>query len=258
LTILQVVLTVPMTSDTEASMADSMYVGMNAAAARLRDLDAVADNLANVETPGFRAARPVFQSVLAEASPGITPSQIHVTATQDGVATGSGPAIDTGSPLDIRLADDAWLAVSLEDGTTGYTRDGRLSVGADGVLRTGNYPVLNDAGQGITVPSGSAVRIGEHGEVIVDGEKDQTIGRFSINGPLTRLRPTVVVGNTAADIAPVDASVQVGVRDGSTVSALETAVRMVNVQRAYDQAMQAITTARGFDQKASEIGRLRG
>ena len=62
-------------------MADSMYVGMNAAAARLRDLDAVADNLANVETPGFRAARPVFQSVVAEASAqNGSASQVHVVA----------------------------------------------------------------------------------------------------------------------------------------------------------------------------------
>jgi len=239
-------------------MADSMYVGMNAAAARLRDLDAVADNLANVETPGFRAARPVFQSVVAEASAANgSASQVHVVATQDGVNARSGPAIETGSPLDIRLADDAWLAVSLEDGSTGYTRDGRLAVGADGVVRAGIYPIKDDAGANVTVPSGSSIRIGERGEVFVDGQQETTLGRYAIGGPLTRVRPTVVTGSSAADVAPIDAQVQVGMRDGSSVGAVESAVRMVSAQRAYDEAMQAITTARAIDTKANELGRIR-
>lgn len=237
-------------------MADSMYVGMNAAAARLRDLDAVADNLANVETPGFRAARPIFQSVVAKAGDG-TASQVHVVATEDGVNARSGPAIETGSPLDIRLGDGAWLAVGLEDGSTGYTRDGRLSVGVDGVVRAGSWPVKDDVGADIVVPSGSTVQIRERGEVYVDGQQHSTLGRYAIDGPLTRVRPTVVVGSGGADVAPVDAPVQVGMRDGSTVGAVESAVRMVTAQRAYDAAMQAITTARSIDTKANELGRIR-
>ncbi|HEY1098610.1 MAG TPA: flagellar hook-basal body complex protein [Myxococcota bacterium] len=237
-------------------MADSMYVGMNAAAARLRDLDAVADNLANVETPGFRAQRPVFHAVVADAVNGQVSQQVHVIAGQDGVDRRAGPAVETGSPLDIRLAADAWLAVSLEDGSTGYTRDGRLSVGHDGTLYAGAYPVKDDAGATITVPGGAAVRIGDHGEVFVDNERQTTLGRYEVGGQLTRIRPTVVTG-TGGDVVPVDAGVEVGMRDGSSVNGVETAVRMVQAQRAYDEAMQAITTARSIDTKANELGRLR-
>jgi flagellar basal-body rod protein FlgF len=238
-------------------MADSRYVGMNAAAARLRDLDAVADNLANVETPGFRGSRPIFQSVVRELTEGDV-SQVHVTAVGDGVDERSGPAIETGSPLDVRLADGSWLAVTLEDGTTGYTRDGRLSVDADGLLRAGTHPVHDDTGQPVVVQPGASVRIGDRGEVFANGELTSMLGQHAIDGPLTRVRPSVVVGLDAGRVSPVATPVQVGMREGSSVSGLDSAIRLIGAQRAYDEAMQAIQTASKLDERASELGRLRG
>ena len=240
-------------------MAHSLYVGMNAATARLSELDAVADNLANVETPGFRPIRPVFESVVA--APGDAKdlgSQVHVTAVAAGVDARSGPAIETGSPLDIRLADGAWLEVQLDDGGVGFTRDGRLSVGVDGVLRAGAHPVLDDGGAVITAPSGASVRIGERGEVIVDGATTTRLGQHSLAGPLARVRPSVVAPLQGSVVAAVDGPVQVGVREGSGVSGIQTTVALIDAQRAHDQAMQAIQTAQRLDEKAGEVGRLRG
>jgi flagellar basal-body rod protein FlgF len=232
---------------------------MNAAAARLLDLDAVADNLANIETPGFRATRPVFEAVVAAPNDQKDlGAQVHVMARSEGVDVSSGPAIETGSPMDIRLADGAWLGVALDDGSVGFTRDGRLSVGVDGVVRAGAYAVVDDAGAAVVVPASSSVRISDRGEVIVDGDVAARLGQHALTGPLTRVRPTVLAPEIGSTVVPVDAPVQVGVREGSSVSGIESTISMIGAQRAYDEAMQAIQTAQRLDEKASEVGRLRG
>src|SRR5436305_1897233 len=92
-------------------MADGIYVGMAAATARAAQLDSIADNLANVETPGFKAARPAFQAFL----PPRAGSTDKVFAA----------AVSTGTDL--------------RPGTTVTAAEGRLQVGT---LEMGNVPAL--------------------------------------------------------------------------------------------------------------------
>lgn len=234
-------------------MADSVYVAMNAASARAKDLELIADNLANVDTPGFQGSQAVFESFLPPHEDGERTDQVHVAVVGAGVDRRSGPAVVTGNALDVRLGDGAYFAVATKDGSTGYTRDGRLSVDKDGVVYAGDNAVLGDDLQRIRVPAGSNVSISETGEVKADGVVAGVLGRFHLDGELSRLQPAVVSG----DAMPVEARVETGMREGSNVNALSTVVRLVAAQRAYDQAMQAVTTARGLDQKAAELGRVR-
>lgn len=235
-------------------MADSVYVAMNAAAARARDLEVIADNLANVDTPGFKGQQTVFASYLPPMREGDRMEQVHVAVVDSGVDGRAGAAIPSDSPMDVRLDDGAWLAVEMTDGATGYTRDGRLSVDADGVLRAGALPVLSDQLQTIHVDAGAHVVVGDHGDVSVDGAVVGRLGRFALEGDVTRALPSVVQAEGAA---AVDAHVESGMREGSNVNALSGVVRLVQAQRAYDEAMQAVTTARRLDEKSAEIGRVR-
>lgn len=235
-------------------MADSIYVAMNAAAARAHDLEVVADNLANVDTPGFKSTQTVFESFLPPMREGDRNEQVHVVALDVGVDGRAGPAVQTDSPLDVRVSDGAWLAVELPSGATGYTRDGRLSVDAEGLLRAGNHPVLGQDLRPIRVEAGADVTIGDDGNVNVGGTAVATLGRFTLDGTLSRVLPSVV---QAAGANSVDAHVESGMREGSNVNALSSVVRLVQAQRAYDEAMQAVSTARRLDEKSAEIGRVR-
>ena len=236
-------------------MADSMYVGMNAAAARAHDLEVIADNLANVDTPGFHGSQPVFQSYLAPHRNGELVDQVHVEAVDVGVDVRAGPAIPSDSPLDIRVGQGAWLAVELKEGGTGFTRDGRLSIDVDGTLRASGLPVLSDALTHLVVDPKATVVIDEIGQVVADGAVAGVLGRFELAGPIERVHPSVVQAGAST---PVETHVETHMREDSNVNALGTVVRMMQAQRAYDEAMQAVTTSRHMDEKSAEIGRVRG
>jgi flagellar basal-body rod protein FlgF len=235
-------------------MADSLYVAMGAAAARASELESIADNLANVDTPGFRANQTVFESFLPPMRVGDRNDQVHVSAVHAGVDQRAGPAVPSDSPLDVRLGDGAWLSVELPDGAAGFTRDGRITVGDDGVLRVGLHPVLTPALQRIRVDPAAAVAVSEGGEVSVDGKVVADLGRFALDGALIRVEPSVVKAGTAS---AVDARVETHMREGSNVNAMTAVVRLVQAQRAYDEAMQSVTTARRLDERSAELGRVR-
>lgn len=236
-------------------MADSMYVAMHAATARAQDLEIIADNLANVDTPGFHGTHSVFEAFLAPHDAGEPVDQVHVAAIDVGVDPRAGPAIPSDSALDIRLGQGAWLAVEMPDGATGYTRDGRLSVDVDGTLRAGKLPVLSDALTRIVVDPLADVGVNQAGQVTANGAVAGNLARFELDGPMHRVAPAVVKAQNAT---AVDTQLETHMREGSNVNALQAVVRMVQAQRAYDEAMQAVTTSRHMDEKSAEIGRVRG
>lgn len=234
-------------------MTDGIYLGMNGAVARLAQLDAIADNLANAETPGFRAARPHFSSFLMSKD-GV-PTGAHVVLAADGVDTRPGEARVTGRPLDVRLEDKAWLTVSMADGAQAFTRDGRIDLDGDSRLVIAGHPVLGTGGQPIFVPPGAEVRIREDGSVLAGGTVIDKLGLVSLEGELSRVGPTVVRG------APVPLEytrVQVGALEGSNARALESTVELISAQRAYDHAMQAIQASRRLDERGVEAAKIRG
>ena len=232
-------------------MADGIYLGMNGAAARMAQLDAIADNLANAETPGFRAARPQFSSLVPGAPASASPA--FVTIGQAGVDARAGAPRLTGRPLDVRLDHDAWLTVSLGNDAVAYSRDGRLDLDGDGRLLANGHPVLGERGE-IVLPPGLEVTIGTDGAVLAGGTEIDKLALAALDGPIERGSPTLVRGAAR----PVDdARVHAGELEGSNARALESTVELVAAQRAYDHAMQAIQTSRRMDERAVEVARLR-
>jgi flagellar basal-body rod protein FlgF len=231
-------------------MADGIYIAMNGAAARLQQLDAIADNLANAETPGFRAERPTFSAVLADHT---RPHAPGYTVATHAVDERPGEARVTSRPLDVRVDEHAWLAVELADGSVAYTKDGRLDLDADGRLLAGGRPVLGRAGD-ITTPPGAQIAIGADGTITADGKAIDQLAIVELAPGAERIAPSLVRGDAHAIEAP---RVHVGELEGSNARALESTVELVAAQRAYDHAMQAIQTSRRLDERASEVARLR-
>ena len=95
---------------------------MSAAVARAAQLDSIADNLANAETPGFKATRPAFRAFLP---PGPS-DKVLAGAVSTGVDMRPGPTNTTDNPLDVLPEGDAYLGVRLSTGQMAYTRNGHL------------------------------------------------------------------------------------------------------------------------------------
>lgn len=131
----------------------STYIALSGEAARDQQMAVLANNIANMSTPGFKAERMMFAEYLANAPGGQQVS--YVTQAGNNHDMSQGPLNHTGNPLDIALSGEGWLAITTPTGTS-YTRSGHFQLDPQGELVTANgYPLQGDGGAPIVVPSGS-------------------------------------------------------------------------------------------------------
>ena len=236
-------------------MADGMYVGMSAAVARAAQLESIADNLANTETPGFKASRPAFRAFLP---PGPT-DKVLAGAVSTGVDLRPGPTNATDNPLDVLPDGDAYLGVKLSNGQIAYTRNGHLELGPNGELLASGLPVLGRSGDPVTVPAGAEPRIETNGDVVVGkGQLVDTLALYVAQGSMDRIAPTLLQPSAGSTVSPAaEGTLRVGELEMGNVSALDSTVQMINAQRQFDMAMQAIQTYRKLDDRAIQVGMVK-
>ncbi len=151
-----------------------IYVGMTGAKQALEQQAAVANNMANVSTPGFRAQINNFRAVPVVGEE--TATRAMVVATTPGADMRAGPLTQTGRALDVAVRGDGWLTVQMPDGSEAFTRVGNLQIGADGQLLTmDSRPVVGEAGP-LVVPPGSSLVIADDGVVTAMGAGDPVVG----------------------------------------------------------------------------------
>ena len=172
-----------------------IYTAMTGANAAQYRQQVLANNLANVSTPGFRAELSTFRAVPVRGDGAST--RVFALEATPGHSDLPGSIAATGRNLDVAMRGDAWLAVQGLDGTEAYTRAGSLDVSSEGllVLRNGQQ-VLGDGGP-INVPPNSELSIGNDGTITAKGAtgRPTAIGRLKLvtptaETPLTRA-PTV-------------------------------------------------------------------
>jgi flagellar basal-body rod protein FlgF len=236
-------------------LADGIYVGMAAAAARAEQLDAIADNLANVETPGFKASHPAFQSFLPPRAGGRS-DKVAAAAVGTGADASAGPVVGTERPLDIVPHEDAFLTVRTATGPA-YTRNGKLVVSPDGLLTAAGRPVLGVSGDPIAVPVGATVLVNDRGGVVIDRQEVDRLALVKIQGGVSHLGPSLYGPGAGGAAVPVDLGVAVGQLEMGNATALESTVQMIGAQRQFETAMQAIQTYRRLDDRAIEVGKTR-
>ena len=160
-----------------------IYLSMSGAKAMMQRQDTLANNLANVSTPGFRAELQAFRAVPVQGSGAST--RVYALETTTGYDASPGAITSTGRNLDVAAKGNAWLAVQALDGTEAYTRGGSLEVTSDGTLTTrSGLPVLGDGGP-LQVPPNSVVSIGADGTVSAKGNdgKNTAIGKLKLVTP---------------------------------------------------------------------------
>lgn len=236
-------------------MADGIYVTMCGAAARTVQLDSVADNLANAQTPGFKASRPAFESFLPASG---ASDKRYAASVATNIDLRAGPTTPTQNALDVVPEDGAFLAVVTPRGDRVYTRDGRLSVDDQQRLVQNKNVVLDGGGSPIQVPTGASPRISDDGSVKVGSTVVAQLGLFKLQGPVDRVGPAQLVpGQGGRAEQAIDARVRVGEVELGNSTALEGMVQLISAQRSFDASMQALQTYRALDQRSTEVGRVR-
>ena len=157
-------------------MDTTTYIALSGEAAREQQMAVLANNIANMSTPGFKGERMLFSEYLANAAGG---SQIaYVTQAGNNHDMSEGPLKQTGNPLDIALNGAGWLAVTTPNGTE-YTRSGHFQLDPQGeIITSSGYQLQNDTGGPIVVPADAGpVTIGADGTVAT---ADGTIGHIPV------------------------------------------------------------------------------
>ncbi|HZV57486.1 MAG TPA: flagellar basal body rod protein FlgF [Sphingobium sp.] len=227
---------------------------------------AIANNLANANTAGFRAEM-YNASARWTAGPGLNARAESVDQVI-GADFKRGTVTETGNPLDIAVDGDALIAVQANDGSEGYTRRGDLRLNESGLLATGDgYPVIGTAGP-ITLPPADSVRIAKDGGVWIvpqGGQIDQPVQVDTVR--LVNPKGSVVAKGTDnlfreanGGILPEDpfARVTPGSLEGSNVNATAALVDMIEASRAWEHQVKLIQTAKEIDSSGASLMRLDG
>ena len=230
---------------------------MAAAAARSEQLDSIADNLANAETPGFKATRPAFQSFLPPyKGPGLV-DKVFSTVVSTGTDMSPGAIVTTDNPLDIVPEGQSFMQVASLSGKPAFTRNGKLAVNPDGVLCSDGRAVMGMTGNPINVPPGANVTINDQGEVRADGQTVDRIALFQFTGNVVRVGPQLYGPGPGGSVAPVEGRVSSGQLEMGNMSPLDSTVALINAQRQFETAMTAIQTYRRLDDRANDVGKSR-
>jgi len=241
------------------------------------NLDTISNNLANVNTTGFKGQRAEFQDLVYQTfRDATTTASTSQNASQVGLgsalsATGSdfneGALQNTSNPLDMAIIGNGFFQVTKPDGSLAYTRDGSFTQDVNGQLVTSDgYPIEPP----ITIPTNAtSVTISNTGVVsaIIPGQTDpQQVGQIQLAvfpnpAGLTRAGQNLFTQSAASGTATLSdpglngaGEVNAGFLEGSNVQVVEEMVKMIMAQRAYEINSKAIETS---DQMLQTINSLK-
>lgn len=243
-----------------------IYTAMTGASQVLQQQAAVSENLANVNTPGFRAVLNTFRAVPL-AGEGL-PTRTFVVDSTPGADFASGILQQTGRDLDVAINGAGWIAVQGADGKEAYTRNGSFQITPNGVLQTRTgLNVMGDGGP-ISIPPDTEVTFARDGTIstVPSGSQATSVivaGRLKLVNPPTEQLERGGDGLfrlKGGTVAAADANVSVapGSLEGSNVNSVEAMVSMISLARKFDMQMKMLQSADNNARQASQIMNISG
>jgi len=220
-------------------MDNAIYVGLSRQMLLQRELDIVANNLANVDTAGFK-----FESLIANddqvttPTPGAAPTPVDFVASA-GVARdySQGPLTQTGSPLDVAIDGKGFFQITTAAGPR-FTRDGRFRMDATGrIVTQDGDPVQGDGGDIVLDPKKGQVTIASNGDISQEG---QLVGKlqvvtFASLAALSKDGANLYRNDSNLTPQPSTAAeLKQGMLEGSNVQPVSQITRLIEINRAYD------------------------
>src|SRR6185312_7267656 len=220
-------------------MDNALMLGLQTQRVLQRRLDVSANNLANVNTSGFKADELLTEEVDdTGASADVDPTDIRFVRDV-GLARdlSQGEIASTGNPLDVAIEGSGFFMVQGPGGQTMYTRDGAFKLSGEGQLVTADgRPVLNSGGAPITIESetGESPQIGRDGAITVAGAEVGRLGvvMFAAPGALSKVGDNLWDAHGQAS-EPFDGVVMQGALEGSNVRPVIEITRLIEISRAY-------------------------
>jgi flagellar basal-body rod protein FlgG len=222
-------------------MIRALYTAASGMMVESQKLDVLTNNLANGQTPGFKALDLVRASQAAR--PAVPRSDIQTAFAEQFHNPTPGQLRPTGVPFDFALEGDGYFAVETKGGTA-YTRNGHFRRHADGRLTDGaDNPVLGQKGP-IRLPSTADVTIAEDGTLFADSKRVDRlkIVGFADDRTLRSAGASLLYPTAAATPETPDARVVGQTLEDSNVSTVSEMARMVEATRAFESYQKVIQT----------------
>jgi flagellar basal-body rod protein FlgG len=246
-------------------MLEGMYTAAAGMAAQQTRLDAVANDLANIDTTGYKHVRVAFRDLVYDDARGQGALQgvrlgAGSAATVMGRSVQQGALQSTGRSLDIAISGPGYLQVKLADGSTALTRDGDLGVDAQGRLTLHTGQLIQPP---VTIPAGTnpdKIAILADGTVQVDKKKLGQIVLVDVPAPGALAGGpdnTFLVSKSSGGVRPAATGTTVvqGSLEASEVDASTAMTDMIEAQRAYQMAAKAIQTQDQILEIANQVKR---
>lgn len=234
-----------------------IFTAVSGAERLLRSQQVHANNLANLDTSGFRAS---METAGDQALAGFGYDDRHMSTMQaDTVSTRAGSVRETGRPLDVAIGGQGFLAVQNGDGEA-YTRSGEIQVGPDGALTVHGHALLGEGGP-IVLPQHTAVEVGTDGtiSVLTEGATQmQVVDKLRLvnatGAELTKNEAGLIVARDGGNL-PTDPNVKVTPRslEGSNVSAIEEMVATMNLNRSFEMQMKLFKASDGMNEAGNKL-----
>ena len=259
-------------------MIRALWTSASGMEAQQMNLDVIANNLANVNTTGFKKANVQFQEMMYDTAeaPGASSTDSSTTPTGIQVGYGSKPVAternfsqgslqQTGNTYDVAIQGTGFFKLTLPDGSNAYTRDGSFLVNADGQIVTSQGYLLTGAGQ--IDPKATNVTIGSDGTIsaVINGTTAKiapiTISNFPNPQGLSSEGNNLYLATDAAGTA-IDGqtpgtnglgTLSQGYTETSNVQVVEEMVNMIQAQRAYEINSKAIQASDDMMQMANNM-----
>jgi flagellar basal-body rod protein FlgG len=249
-------------------MNPALWIAKTGLDAQQTRLTVISNNLANVNTTGFKRDTAVFEDLIYQNIRQVGGQTSEATTLPSGLSLGTGVRIvateklhtqgnlsQTGKPLDVAIQGRGFFQILRPDGSLSYTRDGSFQIDANGQVVTANGYQIQPA---ITIPSNAqSITIGEDGTVSVlagAAAAPTNIGNIQTVDFINPTGLQAVGGNlfleTAASGAPQTGTPSLnglgglasGALESSNVNVVEELVNMIETQRAYEMNSKVIST----------------
>ncbi len=244
-------------------MDKALYISMTGAKHNMLAQVNRSNNLANLNTTGFKAELSQARAMPVYYGDG-QPTRAYALTENSATNFESGPMVATGNDLDIAIEGEGFIAVQARDGQEAFTRAGNMHVDALGMLRTGSgLPVMGNGGP-IAIPPAEKIEIAADGRISIipigaGAEEAAVVERIRLVNPgvdqVKKGEDGLFRALNQEEEVPADAGVRVVSRflEGSNVNAVEELVGMMSLSRQYEMQVKLMQTVKENSESSARL-----
>ncbi len=246
-----------------------VYTALNSMQTSQQQRVVSAQNLANMNVPGYRRDLPIFGAPTEITNTVSHDARIFQTEMERGTFSDHvGPLNQTGDPLDVAITEEGYFYVQEGNGQVGLSRRGDFRTNAQGELMNGAGELVLNAGLApIVLPPYRNMQITEVGQILIEPLDGAPGERAEVGLIATVIPDEALQLGKGLDglIRPVDgsdvpapnqlATVRQGVLEGANVNTTEELIASIELQRVFEMNMQMISTAKELDEAGASLMR---